>query len=243
LSDVASDSSDAARSANAGPALFPSFVSRHTIFFDADDPSDLGDRFPGIELPPSLARAVRKRQTEFLAGRFCVREALRVCAPEHAASLVGVGPHREPVWPPGIVGSVTHAEGLASAAVARRMHLRSIGLDAEQIIDPSSVNDILESIACSDELARITRETGWTAATALTAIFSAKEALFKCLFPEVRRYFDFRDAWLDAFALESSTFRIRLLTELAPSLPADRAFAGRFAIGRGIVHTAIVVLP
>jgi enterobactin synthetase component D len=228
---------------SAGPALFPAFVAQHTVFFDADDPADLGDQFPGVMLPPSLARAVRKRQAEFLAGRFCAREALRACAPEHAASLVAVGAHREPLWPPGIVGSITHANGFASAAVARRTQARSLGLDTERIVDPSSVESLLESIADAGELAAITRATGWATATALTAIFSAKEALFKCLFPELRRYFDFRDAWLDGLALESGTFRIRLLTTLGPSLSAGHPFTGRFSIGPGVVHTATVLLP
>lgn len=227
---------------SAAPGLFPGFVTQHTILFDKDDPGELGDRFPGVVLPLSLAGAVRKRQIEFLAGRYCARHALRRCAPEHEASVVASGPFREPLWPAGIVGSITHTGGIASAAVARRVHARSIGLDAEPIVDPRAVASLLESIVRTGELAPITLATGWSAAIALTAVFSAKEALFKCLFPEVRRYFDFRDAWLDSFALENGSFRIRLLESLAPSLPAGRTFAGRFTLGAGAVHTAIVLL-
>lgn len=102
---------------------------------------------------------------------------------------------------------------------------------------------LLESIADTDELLAVTRATGWATATALTGIFSAKEALFKRLFPELQRYFDFREAWLDAFALENGTFRIRLLKALSPGLFVGHRFTGRFSIGPDVVHTAMVLLP
>jgi enterobactin synthetase component D len=225
------------------PELFPPFVEQHTITFDPGDPSDLEQQFPGTVLPASLARAVRKRQAEFLAGRWCAREALRVCAPEVAEAPVAIGPHHEPLWPAGVVGSITHTHGFASVAVARSQRARAIGLDAERVLRDEQVPRIVERIAGPGELTAIMEATAYGAATALTAIFSAKEAIFKALYAEVGRYFDFRDAWVDALDFEGGTFRARLCTKLTPQLPDGYELAGRFSVSAGLVCTALILPP
>jgi enterobactin synthetase component D len=225
------------------PPLFPSFVAQHTVTFDPDDPTDLGDQFPGVTLPASLAGAVRKRQTEFLAGRFCAREAMRTCAPEHAETLVAVGPSREPLWPAGIVGAITHTHGFASVAVVRAIHARGLGLDAEFIVTDEKAERLLRLVAERDEISTVARAASWSTATAFTAIFSAKETIFKCLYADVRRYFNFHDARLEAFDPGDGTFRAHLVTTLTPSLPAGRSLSGRFAIDAGSVCTAMMLPP
>jgi enterobactin synthetase component D len=227
----------------ASPPLFPSFVAQHTVLFDVDESTNPSHQFPGVVLPASLANAAPKRQAEFLAGRFCVREALRECAPEHAHSAIAIGPDRAPLWPPGIVGAITHTDGFASVAVARAVHARAIGLDAERIIADDRAECLLESIADRCEVAAIARATGWSIGTALTAVFSAKETVFKCLYAEARRYFDFRDARLDALGPYEGKFHARLLTTIAPSLPAGQVITGRFSVGPRIVYTAMVLPP
>jgi enterobactin synthetase component D len=221
------------------PPLFPSFVAQHSIVFDPAEPTDFAAQYPGVTLPLSLDRAVRKRQAEFLAGRFCARRALEACAPEHAARTIAIGANREPLWPAGIVGAITHTAGFASVAVARAEAARGIGLDAERIMHDDQAERILEQIAAPAEVAAIARRTGWSHGTSLTAIFSAKETIFKCLYPEVKRYFDFREAWVDAFS--DGRFQARLLIELTPALRAGHPLEGRYELSDGLVCTAIVV--
>ncbi|MCL2447804.1 MAG: 4'-phosphopantetheinyl transferase superfamily protein [Polyangiaceae bacterium] len=228
-------------SALPNPPLFPAFVAQHTIAFDPDTSAPLADQFPGIASPLAGGRAVPKRQAEFLAGRFCAREAMRTCAPHLAEADVGIGPGREPLWPPGIVGAITHTHGIASAAVARRQDTRGVGLDAERIMTGDSAESVLESIATRDEIAAIAAATGWSVAVALTAVFSAKETLYKALYPEVQRYFDFRDAWLEAFESRDASFHARLVTALSPSLPAGYALTGRFSQSGDFVFTGIAL--
>jgi 4'-phosphopantetheinyl transferase EntD len=225
------------------PPLFPRFVAQHTIAFDADEAAPFALQFPAIALPARLARSVRKRQAEFLAGRFCAREAVRLCAPDLAAVEIGIGPAREPLWPRGIVGAITHTHGIASAAIARATDARALGLDAERILSEDAAAAVLESIAARDEVSAIARTTGWSEAVALTAIFSAKESVFKALYAEVGRYFDFRDARLEAFDAHGGSFHARLLTGLTPSLPAGLGVVGRFSRSSDFVFTAIVLPP
>jgi enterobactin synthetase component D len=223
--------------------LFPSFVAQHSVTFEGQNAMELTRQFTGQVLPDELAGAVRRRQAEFLAGRFCVREALRACAPEHQAVRVGIGRRGEPIWPAGIVGAITHSDGFASAAVARSDDARAIGLDVERVMPAKRAADLADKIAAAGELARLSLETGWDTATTLTAVFSAKETIFKCLFGEVGHYFDFRDAWVDAFDTARGCFHAHLVTALTPSLPTGHPLQGRFEVVADWVCTGMVLPP
>ena len=65
----------------------------------------------------AVAGAVASRQREFAGGRTCARRALLRLG--HAAQPIPVGACRAPVWPHGVVGSITHCSSFAAAAVAR----------------------------------------------------------------------------------------------------------------------------
>lgn len=58
-------------------------------------------------------------------------------------------------------------------------------------------------------------------AFAATAVFSAKEAIYKALFPIVRSKFGFASAQLDR-PLDASGLRLRLLQDLAPGVRAGQ---------------------
>ena len=64
----------------------------------------------------------------------------------------------------------------------------------------------------------------------LTLTFSAKESLFKALYPQVRCYFDFLDARMVAVDMQRQTFVLALLKTLTPNCPAGRRFNGRFGV-------------
>jgi 4'-phosphopantetheinyl transferase EntD len=136
-----------------------------------------------------MANAVPKRVGEFAAGRLCARRALAELG--IADGPIMVAPDRTPIWPQGIVGSITHTEGMYAAVVAERKLLRGIGIDTEP--------------ACSVESALwprilIRAELDWLAslerherAAAATLIFSAKEAAYKCQYPSTGERLSFSD--------------------------------------------------
>ena len=76
-----------------------------------------------------ISRAVEKRRREFRTVRHCARRALSELRLPPAAVLPGE--RREPAWPPGIVGSLTHCTGYRAAAVAHRRDVLTVGIDAE----------------------------------------------------------------------------------------------------------------
>jgi enterobactin synthetase component D len=219
-------------------------VSQHSVEFDPDGGTDLSLDFPGIVLPASLAQAVRKRQAEFLAGRHCAREAIRVIAPEYARSpIIGIGRNREPIWPPGIVGTITHTSRYASVAVARSSDAAGLGLDVERLIAADVAARLRDHIAAPEELAALALATGWSMPLLLTVVFSAKETLFKCLYPQVGHYFDFRDAAVTAIDDTLCRMSVCLLVTLTAELPAGHQLHGRFERNEATVSTAMVLPP
>ena len=92
-----------------------------------------GDDAPVEPLHPLEASFVRdavpRRRREFAMGRACARRALARLGIENRPLLPGHD--RAPVWPRGIVGSISHCEGFCAVAVARRDRTSSIGLDVE----------------------------------------------------------------------------------------------------------------
>src|ERR1043166_9477590 len=79
-----------------------------------------------------IAHCADKRIQDFAAGRSCAHRALREFGIVDYSLLSGT--QREPLWPPSVVGSITHTTGYAAAVVARQGDLRSLGIDCE-IID------------------------------------------------------------------------------------------------------------
>jgi enterobactin synthetase component D len=230
------------RSSAFAHALFPPFVVERDVTYDAARDAD-GTRFAAIPLPAALAHAFPKRRAEFLAGRHCAREALRAGAPEYAGADVAIGPRGEPLWPPGIVGSITHMPGYAAAVLARTTDAYGLGVDVEPLMPDEKAARLLKYIVANDELDALACATGWGTARLVTLVFSAKETLFKALFPTVRRYFDFRDARVVSVDPAMLRYEVRLLVTLTPVWEAGRALGGRFTCDERCVRTGMVLAP
>lgn len=217
-------------------ALFPAGVFVRALRLDAsaEVPRE-------IEIPELLANAVPKRRIEFAAGRLCAREALRLCEPAVAEQVVAIGAHREPCWPAGVVGTIAHTGGYAAAAVARTSQMRGLGLDIERWMDALAPSRIGSKIVQDDELRGLVAQTEWTSAEVLTVVFSVKESLYKCLYPEVQRYFGFLDAWVEHIEPERGAIALRLTASLTAMLPVGRVFEARFERRDDVVVTAIAV--
>ncbi len=86
-----------------------------------------GNLFPEEE--ELIATAVPKRRNDFATARACARRAMGRLGLEPVAVLHGK--RGMPLWPEGIVGSLTHCEGYRAAALARAGDVLSLGIDAE----------------------------------------------------------------------------------------------------------------
>jgi enterobactin synthetase component D / holo-[acyl-carrier protein] synthase len=193
----------------------------------ADDP-------PGAVLYPeeeaTVARAVDKRRREFTAGRWCARRALvRLGHPEVP---IPAGPDRQPQWPPGVVGSITHCAGYRAAALAHDRDLHTIGIDAEP--HGPLPDGVLRAVALPDERDRLAGLSGTDPGVHWDRLlFSAKESVFKAWYPLARRWLGFEDADL-VLDPASESFTARIL------IPGPVAgFDGRWLVQDGLVLTAV----
>lgn len=103
--------------------LFPPGV----IAFESQGVVSSNDLFPSER--ECVARSVEKRVREFAAGRLCARAGLMEFGLKPAPLLPGRD--RMPIWPSGIVGSVTHTDGYCVAVVGLKNQFAAIGVDAE----------------------------------------------------------------------------------------------------------------
>ena len=144
-------------------------------------PIEEGEPFDPVEAA-AMARAVKARRDEFHTGRRLARAALARlgCAP----TAIPVGENRVPVWPPGLVGTISHSRALCAAHVGFARDLLGIGIDLELNAPVSS--DLAERICRPDEKPA-------EADAAVLLRFVAKEAFFKAYFPLARTFLDFHD--------------------------------------------------
>lgn len=172
------------------------------------------------------ARGVAKRQSEFLAGRICAREALRQLCAEPGVPAVGAD--GAPQWPAGVVGSITHGQGRALAVVAPAQRFQGLGLDIETLLPSPRAERLVGEILTAGELRRLDGLDPQQRARLITLSFSIKESLFKALYPLVGRRFYFHDAEL----LEHDAgghAQLRLLTDLGEHWRSGALLDGQFA--------------
>jgi enterobactin synthetase component D len=215
------------------PPLFPNFVvHRGMIVSDQDGASW------GIPLPAQLKNAVARRRAEFICGRLCAREGLKILGATHFE--IPIGADRSPTWPPGFVGSITHSGGMAFAAVARREQAQSLGLDVEKIMSRETALELAPLLATSEEYSRLlTSPEDHPRLT--TIIFSAKEAIFKCLYPIIKRQFDFIDVEINSIDRNNGIFSFSLSRSISEHVPDDTNFRGKVAIIDNFVHAGLVL--
>ncbi len=199
---------------------------------------EVGD--PSLLMPEEaeyLGRAVFKRVQEFAAGRCCGRRALAEFG-IHGYAL-RVAEDRLPVWPPGIVGSISHTSGWCAAAIAERRHILSLGLDCEGV---AAVPVDLWSTIC------LPRELEWIHSLALTdraaaasVIFSAKEAFYKCQYPITREWLDFHDVLIEPLAWDGKQagFSVNTVRRIALDGYARLPLAGKYLVQEQFVAAAV----
>lgn len=213
-------------------ALLPATVVAREARTDLPDDAP----FPGEE--HLVAGAVAARRRELVTARRCAREALSLLG--HPPVAIGAGAQREPLWPAGTTGSITHCPGYRAAAVARTTDVAAVGIDAEpaERLPPG----VAELVVVGPEPAhladlRATADVPWD-----RVLFSAKEAVYKAWSPLTGRWLGFEDAHV-TIDPTSGTIDVRTLVDAArlDGGPPLTTLTGRFLVTAGLVLTAVTV--
>jgi 4'-phosphopantetheinyl transferase EntD len=182
-------------------------------------------------------RAVQSRRRDFTAGRVCARRAMAGLG--LPAVPVPSAADRAPVWPDGVVGTITHTTGYCAAAAARSTEIRSVGMDAER---HKELNPGVRRLICLPEeeerCARLPSGISWPA-----VVFSAKETVYKVWHPVVGSWLDFHDVQVELDP-DAGVFTARIAPARVDAAQVARPPAlitGRFAADADLVRTAAVL--
>ncbi|NME38881.1 enterobactin synthase subunit EntD [Enterobacter asburiae] len=204
-------------------------LAGHTVHHVTFDPTTFTDA-DLLWLPhhAELSNAGRKRKAEHLAGRIAAAHALP------ARTVPGIGPSGEPLWPEGVSGSITHSGTQAMAVVVRHQDAL-VGIDCEAILAEREAREIQDGIVDAQEAMCLTR-SGYPFALALTLAFSAKESLFKALFPQVKIFMGFE--WARVTEVTEKTITLAL-SRPAGQYPEGKRFTLVWQHDNGNVWTLL----
>ncbi|KJF72848.1 4'-phosphopantetheinyl transferase family protein [Agrobacterium arsenijevicii] len=202
-----------------------------TLHYSADE--GCGGRVP--PLPPQLLRAVPRRKAEFIAGRRCAAEAIRRLIGR--AAFPGMGEDRAPIWPEGVVGAISHSHGRAIALAGSSERFCGIGIDIERLLNEEEARDIAPQALTASERHSLGNDID-PFMTGL--IFSAKESLFKALYPSVKRFFFFEAAELSGYDGAGSA-SLQLTADLGGKWRKGTEIPFRFCRFQGFLLTRIIL--
>lgn len=180
------------------------FLAKENINLCAERITELKNILPSEK--SLTTNSNEKRQIEFSTGRFCAHQALPA---RFNDTPILQEAKKCPLWPTGYCGSISHTNDYACAATAPLNKLLSLGIDLESIPRPISTN-AYQWITNEKERLWIKQTQGVEFYSKL--IFSAKESIFKLIYPLTRKFFSF-DAVSIQEPLKKNTFIAKINIE------------------------------
>jgi 4'-phosphopantetheinyl transferase EntD len=182
----------------------------------------------GLLLPAEralVAGACRVRQLEFSAGRVIARTLLQRM---HIGEVpVLMNPNGAPLWPPRVVGAISHVSELCAVVLAPGDRILGLGLDLEH--NKPIESELLE-IVCTE------RERDWLEKQAYSSrgcmarlIFSAKECFYKYHHPLHGMPLDYKDVEID-LRTTSQEFAARVLRRPDATLHRHKVPCGKYRL-------------
>jgi 4'-phosphopantetheinyl transferase EntD len=193
----------------------------------------------------SIRHCAERRIIDFCSGRVCARRALA----EYGVNGFDLlsAEDRQPLWPSGLVGSITHTDGFAAAVVAEQRVVAGLGIDVERIGAVHS--ELWPPICTAPELDRLRALSVEEQLLAGALTFVAKEAFFKCQYPLASERFGFDEVELESATWSQSEgefgLRVSRASRLDRFLPrhAQRRIAGRYTCRGPYLIGAVALSP
>ncbi len=169
-----------------------------------------------------ISHAGQKRQGEFAAGRLCAMNALEGLGINGSPILMDA--KGAPIWPDGVIGSISHAKGCCAAVVALKEGENSLGLDIEEL--ERVKEDIWNYTFLPEEIDWLRLQSDESSKWA-SVLFGAKEAFYKAQYPLTQSWLGFKDVVIEVDQ-EEGTFSVRLLLDFG-AWSQDEVFSGKYA--------------
>jgi 4'-phosphopantetheinyl transferase EntD len=191
-----------------------------------------------VEEAQAIASAVDSRRRQFTAGRWLARHAWRELGHE-PAPLVNDA-NRVPIWPAGLIGTITHTNIWCAAAVARSSDVAGIGADVEAAT-PLELG-LWDRVCLPDEQAFLRGQPAPLAGLLAKAVFSAKESIYKALYPRIRTFLDFKGMRIELSRSGSDwSWQAELQVPWGGLTPGLRLSPGRLHIDADLIVTCVVL--
>ena len=130
-----------------------------------------------------------QRKAEYASGRRVAHEALQLLSGMPAAvNRKG----RQPEWPVGYCGAISHSREIALAMVASKKACRGIGLD---VVKKEAVSEKVGDrimLTAEGRSSSAYAESDWRA-----ILFSANESVYKAVHPEIGEFLECRDVEIE----------------------------------------------
>lgn len=201
---------------SSAPWLVLAGLPAYSAFAVATADHSYDNYFTEAEKPLLHPRAVPGRQKAFWLGRAAAHGALQQLGRDDGPVLSGAG--REPLWPSGLAGSISHTAELAVALVAPVSKTDGVGIDIEE---RRQVPELYGQVPRPEEEAWLDESPAGEQDDLILAMFSAKECIFKAFYPRVGTLFGFEAASLTP---SPGGFSARMVENLDPDYPEDRTF-------------------
>lgn len=210
--------------------LFPEKV----ITVEADPEMIQGSLFP--EESTFICNAITKRRKEFIAGRICARRALEKFGTKNFPLLMGSD--RAPVWPSGIVGSISHTHRYCGVVIAQKTEIKSLGLDVEYF--RFLERNFWKEICTQQELSWINSLSLNDQEKHFFLIFCAKECFYKCQYTISRQWLNFHDVEISV-ELDISEFEGRFLVSVGSFFAKNTCLKGKYLFDCNYVFTGMAL--
>lgn len=175
-----------------------------------------------ISPPGDTGLVAIKRRAEYLAVRYATQRLLRAW---DCYDNVCSAPNRAPVWPAGFCGSLSHTSECVIAVIAPAVGITIPGVDIEELSQPD-IKEIADTFTTRQERDYLLSIENIDIETLLVIVFSAKESLYKSLYPEVGFFFDFDVACLCEINSQEQMFTLMLTQRLSPDYVAGSLISG-----------------
>jgi len=173
---------DTSLDAAIGSLVVPGLTIGHRLISPGDEHALMAEE------APAFAASVVKVRRASGAARIVARQLLaRLGYPECPVPKAGSG---APIWPTGVVGSLSHDARVAVATVAMQRDIGALGIDVEPA-EPLPT-DLLDIVATPHERLRIADDPYGG-----RLLFVAKEAVYKAVDPIDQTFLDHHDVQIN----------------------------------------------
>jgi enterobactin synthetase component D len=212
------------------PPLFSKDIHQISAFFNA---TQILENFDEKKYPFKLKNTFsHERKAEFIAGRYCavkILNSIGIIKKDIFSNEDGT-----PNWPTDILGSITHAKNYVSVSISNNPNLLGLGRDSEFIFSKTLKKEVGSTIVQNGEM---DYSKGFSEEEFITFVYSAKESLFKALYPLTKTFFDFDEVEMNG--LDEKYFKIKLKKPLNKIFRAGQIFKGTYFFEKNLVHTGV----